>query len=154
MNKNRLILVFLVLGFTQLDCLSQNNKIQADSLTLIDAYFKKNINEGKLAGAITLIAENGKIQHLKAYGYKDIIDSVAMDTDLLIPIASMTKVITSIAILQLHEKGDLNIDDPIEKYIPDFKDIKVLEHPDSTAIQDLKTKLTIRDFLRHTSAMV
>ncbi len=154
MNKNRLILVFLVLGFTQLDCLSQNNKIQADSLTLIDSYFKKNINEGKLAGAITLIAENGKIQHLKAYGYKDIIDSVAMDTDLLIPIASMTKVITSIAILQLHEKGDLNIDDPIEKYIPDFKDIKVLEHPDSTAIQDLKTKLTIRDFLRHTSGMV
>jgi CubicO group peptidase (beta-lactamase class C family) len=154
MNKNRLILVFLVLGFTQLDCLSQNNKIQADSLTLIDSYFKKNINEGKLAGAITLIAENGKIQHLKAYGYKDIIDSVAMDTDLLIPIASMTKVITSIAILQLHEKGDLNIDDPIEKYIPDFKDIKVLEHPDSTAIHDLKTKLTIRDFLRHTSGMV
>jgi CubicO group peptidase (beta-lactamase class C family) len=66
----------------------------------------------------------------------------------------MTKVITSIAILQLHEKGDLNIDDPIEKYIPDFKDIKVLEHPDSTAIHDLKTKLTIRDFLRHTSGMV
>ncbi len=121
MFKNRLILVFLILGFAQLDCLSQKKKIQADSLTLIDSYFKNNIHEGKLAGAITLIAKNGNIQHLKAYGYKDIIDSVAMDTDILIPIASMTKVITTIAVLQLHETGDLNIDDPIDKYIPAFR---------------------------------
>ena len=154
MIKKRLIIVFLILGFTQLDCLSQKDKIQTDSLTLIDSYFNNNIKEGKLAGAITLISKNGKIQHLKAYGFKDIIDSVTMATDILIPIASMTKVITSIAVLQLHENGDLNIDDPIEKYIPEFKNIKVLAHPDSTTIEDLKTKPTIRDFLRHTSGMV
>lgn len=154
MIKNRLIIVFLILGFTQFDCLSQKDKIQKDSLTLIDSYFNNNIKEGKLAGAITLIAVNGKIQHLKAYGFKDIIDSVTMDTDILIPIASMTKVITSIAVLQLHENGDLNIDDPIEKYIAEFKNIAVLKHPDSATIEDLKSKLTIRDFLRHTSGMV
>lgn len=142
------------MGFSQLDCLSQIDKIHTDSLTLIDSYFINNIKEGKLAGAITLIAKDGKIQHLKAYGYKDISDSIAMDKDILIPIASMTKVITSIAVLQLHENGDLNIDDPIEKYISEFKNIKVLKHSDSTTIEDLKTKPTIRDFLRHTSGMV
>lgn len=154
MMKNRLIIIFLILGFNQLDCLSQNDKIQVDSLILIDSYFNNIIKEGKLAGAITLIAENGKIHHLKAYGYKDIKDSVKIGTDILIPIASMTKVITTIAVLQLHEKGDLNIDDPIEKYVPEFKDIKVLTHHDSTKVEDLKTTLTIRDFLRHTSGMV
>ncbi len=154
MVKNGLFLSFLILVFNQPDCLSQINKIHTDSLIRVDSYFENIINEGKLAGAITLIAENGKIQHLKAYGYRDIIDSVEMDTDVLIPIASMTKVITSIAVLQLHEKGDIDIDDPIDKYIPEFKDFEVLVHPDSSMTEDLKTQPTIRDFLKHTSGMV
>jgi len=154
MNKNRIVIVFLIIVNSQIDCLSQKTILNEDSLSQIDSYFDSIVNEGKIAGAITLIAKNGEVHHLKAYGYKDIVDSEVMDTGILIPIASMTKVITSIAVLQLHEKGKLDIDDKIEKYIPEFNQIKVLKYPDSSITEDLQTKLTIRDFLRHTSGMV
>jgi len=121
---------------------------------LIDSYFDSNIQDGKLGGVITLIAEKGKIKHFKAYGYSDIENSIKMEKDILIPIASLTKVITSIAILQLHEQGKIIIDDPIEKYITCFKDLKHYKQPDSSNAEDLPALPTIRDFLRHTSGMV
>ena len=154
MIRMKILIVVFLISFIHHNVISQESKYNTKSLNLIDSYFENIINKGKLAGAITLLANKEDVRHFKAYGYSDIEDSIVMSTDLLIPIASMTKVITSIAVLQLDEKGIINIDEPIEKYIPEFKKVKVLSGPDSSLIEDLKVKPTIRDFLRHTSGVV
>ena len=154
MTRIKHLTIILFLGFYMINCYSQDIKFNKDSLLKIDTYFNDQIDANKLAGAITLIAINGNTEQLKSYGQLDIADSIKMNKDVMIPIASMTKIITSIAILQLQESGQLNIDDPIDKYFPEFRNIKVLVNPDSSTTEELKHKPTIRDFLRHTAGMV
>ncbi len=154
MTRTKHLTIILFLGFCIINSYSQDIKFNKDSLLKINTYFNDQIDDGKLAGVITLIAVNSKIEQLKPYGYLDIGESTKMNKDVMIPIASMTKIITTIAILQLQETGQLNIDDPIEKYIPEFENIKVLVNPDSSTSEKLKHILTIRDLLRHTAGMV
>jgi CubicO group peptidase (beta-lactamase class C family) len=149
MIKIKKALVLLIFGVNLQVCISQD----IDFSTL-DNYFIENVDSCKIAGAITLIAKNDEILHLKSYGYSAIENGVPINTETLIPIASMTKVMTTIAILQLYEKGEFLLDDPIENYIPEFKKVRVLTRPDSSSSEALTIKPTIRDFLRHTSGIV
>lgn len=148
--KSITTLLVLIYAITNQSCSTHTTK----DFSSIDNYFNQHIDSGKIAGAITLIAKNNEILQLKSYGYIDVENSIPMRNEIMIPIASMTKIITSIALLQLHEKKALNIDDPIEQYLPAFKNIKVLVNPDTSLTEELRNKPTIRDFLRHTSGMV
>jgi CubicO group peptidase (beta-lactamase class C family) len=149
MIKVKTAIVLLIFGLNVQISISQD----IDFSTL-DNYFIENVDSVKIAGAITLIAKNDEILHLKSYGYSDIENDVSINTETIIPIASMTKIMTTIAILQLYEKGNFLLDDPIEKYIPEFKKVKVLTSPDAASSEALTIKPTIRDFLRHTSGIV
>lgn len=131
-----------------------SSEFDSDRLSKIDYFFNDKINTQKLGGAVTLISKDNKIQYLKSFGFLDVEKSLQMNYDVIIPIASMTKIITSIAVLILYEDGKFLLNDPIEKYLPELKNLKVLVYPDSMLTQKLKTKPTIRDFLRHTSGMV
>lgn len=149
-RMKRSILKFILPFVSIVGCSSSQNS----KLSSIDTFFIDKIDKGQLAGVVALVAKDGEIRHLKAYGYMDVENKTPMNTDVIIPVASMTKIITSIGILQLVEKGKLNLDDPIEKYIPEFRDMKVLITPESHQTEKLVSPPTIRDFLRHTSGMV
>ena len=148
-----LFVAVFIIGCSQVKR-THSSDFSDDRFSMVDSFFYDKVEEKQLAGAVTLIARGGKIQHLKSYGFLDIENKIPMNSRVVIPIASMTKVITTIAVLMLYEESRLLLDDPIEKYIPEFADIRVLISPDSVETELLHSKPTIRDLLRHTSGMV
>ena len=78
-----------------------------------------------ISGGVTLVARHGRIAHLEATGVTDIDTKKAMTKDAVFRIASMTKPVTGLAIMMMMEEGKLRITDPVSKYIPSFKDLKV-----------------------------
>jgi len=129
-------------------------KLSAKRLTRIDSFFNKAVADKTLAGAVTLIATDNEIRHFASYGHLDVENTIPMTNDVLVPIASMTKLFTAIAVMMLYEEGRFFLNDPIEKYIPEFSAIRVFTGTDNTTTEPAKTPPTIRDFLRHTSGMV
>ena len=122
--------------------------------TEFESFVNEEIEEGKLGGAITMVSKNNEIIHFKSYGYCDVENGVPMSSDIMIPIASMTKIITSIAVLQLVDQGVLDLDSPVERYVPEFSDLTVLKDTMGLLVEDVRNKPTIRDLMRHTSGMV
>lgn len=123
-------------------------KRQPASIDSINAAMQKFVDEGQIAGAVTLVANKGKIVHLGAVGHANIEADKEMRTFKLFSIASMTKPITATAVMILQDEGKLNVDDKVSKYIPEFKDVKLSDgKPPSREI-------TIRDCMTHTSGIV
>ncbi len=112
------------------------------------------IDNKKTGGIVVLIARKGKVVHHKAFGYADIESGTKLTTDCLFRLWSMTKPITSVALLTLFEQGKFKLTDPLELYIPAFKDVKVFEGFDDKGNMNLvapKRKITIQDVFRHTA---
>jgi len=121
----------------------------------IDRVMQQYVDEKKLAGMVTLIARHGKIVHFDKFGMADIRGKKPMQTDSLFRIYSMTKPITSTAVLMLFEEGRFRLTDPVHQYIPAFKDVKVLDSsPNSQRrLVEPQRLITIRDLLTHTSGL-
>ena len=85
------------------------------------------IDNKETGGIVILIARKGKVVHHKAFGLADIESRTKLTTDHLFRLWSMTKPITSVALLTLYEQGKFQLTDPLELYIPAFKDMKVFE---------------------------
>ena len=86
---------------------------------------KRHIAAGEISGGVTLVARHGRIAHFEATGVTDIDSKKPMTKDAVFRIASMTKPVTGVAIMMMMEEGKLRITDPVSKYIPSFKDLKV-----------------------------
>ncbi|HJQ25782.1 MAG TPA: serine hydrolase domain-containing protein [Blastocatellia bacterium] len=128
--------------------------MSAERLARIRTVIQQAVDQGKIAGAVTLILRNGKVAHLDAVGQMD--EGKPMRTDALFRICSMSKAVTSVAVMMLYEEGRLLLDDPISKYIPEFKDVQVAVPSSETQTFNLvpATKsLTIRQLLTHTSGI-
>ena len=120
----------------------------------IDSTINAEIAQQNIAGGVALIAKNGKIVHHQAYGYSNLDASVKMQENAIFRIASQTKAIISVAVLQLVEQGKIRLEDPIEMYFPAFADQKVyLKQADSLVLVDRKRSITIRDLLTHQSGI-
>ena len=131
--------------------------ISSERLNRIDKYFNKSISENIIPGAVTLIIKDGKIVYNKAFGNENVLEEVKFQNDNIFRIASMTKAITSLAVMMLWEEGNFSLDDPIEKFIPEFKNHRILKKfnkKDSTysSIKANK-KITIRHLLTHSSGL-
>jgi CubicO group peptidase (beta-lactamase class C family) len=113
------------------------------------------VKSGKRAGAITLIARNGKIVDWRAYGYRDLEGQLPMAKDTIMRIWSMTKVITSVAAMMLVEEGKLTLNDPVHKFIPEFKRLKVVTGgtADEPILSDVTKPMTVRHLLTHTGGL-
>ena len=155
-----LIIIFLVSGCSQNTStfdLPENQGVSSERLDRIDSYLNKAIEKNQIPGAVALIRRNNKIIYNKAFGYSDVENKIMYSTDDIFRIASMTKAVTSLAVLMLWEEGEFNLDDPIEKYIPEFKDLKVLtdfNETDSTYLsKPAENKISIRHLLTHTSGI-
>jgi CubicO group peptidase (beta-lactamase class C family) len=102
----------------------------AERLLRLDAAMKSLVDTKKLAGLVTVLARHGKIVEEKTYGYADVADQKPMQKDTIVRIFSMTKPITGIAMMMLYEEGKWKPSDPIARYIPEFRDLKVFSGVD------------------------
>ena len=125
-------------------------------LAAIDASIQKEISAGSLAGAVTLAARHGKICHVHAMGMKDIERGEPSRIDGLYRIFSMTKPVTAVAMMILWDEGRWQPDDPIEKYLPEFKGPKVIAGLDDKGAPRLVPAdhpPTLRELMTHTSGL-
>ncbi len=131
--------------------------MSAERLDRIDHMLKNAIDMGQIPGVVALIARNGKIIFHNAYGMADNTTGTEMQKDAIFRIASQTKAITSTAVMILWEEGKFRLDDPISKYIPDFKEAQILDsfnEKDSTfTSKPAEKQITIRHLITHTSGL-
>ena len=127
-----------------------------ERLDRIPVLMNSYINEGKMPGMVTMIIRHGKVVYNEAFGMMDVEAGKKMTTDAMFRIASMSKAITSTAVMMLYEQGYFLLEDPVSKYIPEFKNPKVIVRipgTDSTRLVPAKSEITIRELLNHTSGI-
>ena len=130
--------------------------LSSERLQRIDAHWRSQyLDSGKIAGAVTLVARHGKVAHFSALGLADRERGTKMAEDTLFRIYSMTKPITSIAMMMLVEEARCSLTDPVERYIPEWKDLRVFRHGSWPAfVTDAAHRpMTIRDLLTHMSGL-
>jgi CubicO group peptidase (beta-lactamase class C family) len=113
------------------------------------------VDNHQLAGAVTLVADKDKVLSLEAIGYADASASRSMLIDAIFWIASMSKPITASALMMLVDEGKVKLDDPVEKYLPEFKDLKVAAEKgqDPKQLRQPTHPITVREILSHTSGL-
>jgi len=129
--------------------------LSSERLERIGAAVQRSIDDKHIAGAVTLVARRGHVAWLKAQGMMDREAAKPMPTDALFRICSMSKAITSLAAMMLYEDGRFLLDDPVSKYIPEFKNPKVLVKPPSGEPYTIPAtrEINIRNLLTHTSGL-
>ncbi|MHB8086113.1 MAG: serine hydrolase domain-containing protein, partial [Dehalococcoidia bacterium] len=133
--------------------------LSSAKLDEIGATLTADIADGKINGAVLLVARNGKTAYLKSFGTRDADNKLPMQTDSIFRIFSMTKSLTAVSVAMLMEEGKLALTDPVSKYIPAFKDMKVAQITQDKAGNDVVTlvtadrEITIKDLATHTSGL-
>jgi CubicO group peptidase (beta-lactamase class C family) len=125
--------------------------LSSERLERIHQLFDQKIMDGKLVGAITLVARRGKLVHLVARGQADAEANKPLKSDAIFRIYSMTKPITSVAAMKLYEEGKFQLDDPLSMYLPEFKDVQV--YGENGALEKPKRPISIRDLMSHTAGL-
>ena len=122
---------------------------------LITANLSKIVNEGSLAGAATLVWQDGKVIQSAGVGWRDKESRLPVERNTLFRIASMTKPITSTAALMLFDEGRFELDDPITRWAPEFSQMRVLRSPTSALDQTVPAErlITFEDLLTHRSGL-
>jgi CubicO group peptidase (beta-lactamase class C family) len=114
------------------------------------------VDTHQVGGIVTLVARDGKLVDVGAFGFRDVDAKSAMKTDTIFRIASMSKPITSVAVMMLYEDGKLALTDPVSKFIPSFREVKVLTRGEAGAAPvsvPPRRPITIRDLLTHRSGL-
>jgi len=164
-GKSRII-ISLLLGFLVLHvCVAwaqdlptgkpESLGLSSERLERIGTVVQHDIDDRRIAGAVTLVIRHGHIAWFKSQGMMDREAGKPMRPDAMFRICSMTKPITSLAVMMLYEEGRFLLDDPVSNYLPEFKNPKVLVKPatgESYSIPATR-EITIRDLLRHTSGL-
>jgi len=129
--------------------------LSSERLERISSAVQREIDNKRIAGAVTLVARRGHVAWFKAQGMADREAGKPMRPDSMFRICSMTKPIASLAVMMLYEEGRFMLEDPVSKYLPEFKNPKVLVKPASGAQYTIPAtrEITIRDLLRHTSGI-
>ena len=125
----------------------------AERLERVHARLQQFVDEGQVAGAVSLVARNGKVVDVCTVGMRDRERRLAMTRDTIVRVYSMTKIVTSVAVLMLIEEGRLRLDDPIADFLPALKSPQVFTGGTAEAPQyaPLARPITIRHLLTHTS---
>ncbi len=127
-----------------------------ERLKTYENYLNKSIKDGEIPGAVSLIVRNGQVVHHKAFGVSNIKDKTPMSTESLFYIQSMTKPIITVAFMMLYEEGYFLLTDPVSKYIPAFKDLKVAKNVNAGKDGEtvpMKKEVTIANLLSHTAGL-
>lgn len=168
--KNTFILLSFLLcfeGFSQTKSLKnspplsegtpENVGMSSERIARMDNIFQNSVNNKEVPGVAAIVIRNGKIIYHKSFGMADNQTNRALKKDDIFRIASMSKAITSTAVMMLWEEGKFQLDDPISKYIPEFKNptlVKSFTFRDSSyTTEPAKNEITIRHLLSHTSGL-
>jgi CubicO group peptidase (beta-lactamase class C family) len=135
-----------------------NTGLSEERLKRVSAGMQRYIDQGQVAGTVSLISRRGQIAFLDAQGHMDREAKTPMRTDSIFRLASMTKPIASVALMMLFEEGRFLLNDPVSKYLPEFKDMKVLvvNTPGTatpTRLVPAEQEITIRHLLSHTAGL-
>jgi CubicO group peptidase (beta-lactamase class C family) len=144
--------ISLVLCLSFIHSISAQEKLPTVSLT---AKVQPFVENHSLAGAVMLVANKDKTLALEAIGFADIAAQRPMTTDSIFWIASMTKPITGAAIMLLVDEGKVSLDDPVEKFLPEFKGLWVIfeQNEEKLVLQRPQRLITVRDIMNHTSGL-
>ena len=178
--KKTVISLMLIIGFLASNAQSQysvagKQRLDEGKLNKIHEHIVANIKSGSIPGAVVLVAQNGKILHYEVAGSSDIESGKALTKDNVFRMASMSKPITGVAILMLIDQGKISLNDPLSKYIPQFKNMRVAIANKNTKEQNYKPdpnapagavssegryttvpanrEITIKDLLTHSSGI-
>jgi CubicO group peptidase (beta-lactamase class C family) len=139
----------------------EDSGFSAERLGRMTKWFQGDVEKGAIPGAVVLVARDGKLVYLQAIGYRDREKHIAMKPDAIFRIASMTKPITTVAVMMLAEEGKIDLLAPVSQYLPEFKDVKVgVEKTESSGgkpvltLEEPRRPMTVQDLLRHTSGLV
>ena len=122
--------------------------MSSERLNRLTETFQRDVDAGEIPGAVVLVARNGKIAYEKAFGYQSREGNVPMKSDAIFRIASMSKPITSVAVMMLVEEGKIDLSAPVSQYLPEFNDLRV-----GAERVPVKRPMTVQDLLRHTSGL-
>ncbi len=122
--------------------------MSSERLNRLTDTFQQGVDAGEVPGAVVLVARDGKIVYEKAIGYQNREGNVSMKSDAIFRIASMSKPITTVAIMILVEEGKIDLLAPVSQYLPEFSDLKV-----GAERAPVKRPMTVQDLLRHTSGL-
>ncbi|QXQ07991.1 beta-lactamase family protein [Sphingosinicellaceae bacterium] len=126
-------------------------------LAAIDDFLdQKYVQTGRLPGVLTMVARRGEVAHLGVRGMADVERGVALAEDTLFRIYSMTKPLTSVALMMLVEEGKIALDDPVHRYIPEWKNLGVFAagtHRTGFQTTPVKRPMLVVDLLRHTAGL-
>lgn len=155
-----LVCLALIQAFSQnilLPAKPEEAGFSSERLARIDQTINEHLNAGHIPGAVVFIARNGKTIYHKSFGYSDVDNKTALKKDDIFRMASQSKAITSLAIMMLWEENKLQLDDPVSKFIPEFRNPRVMTRfniADSTySSEPAKGEVTIRQLLTHTSGI-
>ena len=178
--RKTIISLVLIIGFFVSNgqnqySVAQKQSLDEGKLNKIHEHILANIKSGSIPGAVVLVAQNGKLMHYEATGSSDIESGKSLTKDAVFRMASMSKPITGVAVLMLIDQGKISLSDPLSKYIPQFKNMKVAVVNKSTKEQDYKPdpnapagavstanrystvpanrEITIKDLLTHSSGI-
>lgn len=127
--------------------------VSSEKVEELSKFMQSLVDDGKIAGGVTMMARHSKVIHLKAVGMADREAGTPMQTDSIFRIASMTKPVTSVAVMMLWEDGKLGLDDPVSKYVPEFEKPRVLVSVKPLETRPANREITIRHLLTHTSGL-
>jgi CubicO group peptidase (beta-lactamase class C family) len=126
--------------------------LDPDRLKKASALLTQFVVDQKIAGAVGAVARKGKVAYLEAIGFQNLDSRVPMTERSLFRIYSMTKAVTAISAMILHEQGKFDLRDPVSKYLPEFKAVRVLVEP-SGQRRSPEREITVADLLLHTSGL-
>jgi CubicO group peptidase (beta-lactamase class C family) len=158
MLKSFLFVILAVTAVAQPLPLSSPERegLSAERLKRMHSALDELTKQGKRSGAISMVVRNGKIADWQTFGFRDIEGKLPMEKDTICRIYSMSKPITSVAVLMLLEEGKLNLNDRLDKFAPEFAEMRVFEGgtAEEPKLAAPKRPITIKHLLTHTSGMV
>ena len=133
----------------------QSQGFSTEGLKRIDTFFKREIANNQMPGAVLAVAKNGKLVIYEAYGYRNKATNTPMTKDTIFELASMTKIMTAVSALTFYEQGNLTLKSPVSLWFPQFKDMKVGQvGADGTiTTAPAKQQITVQDLMRHTNGL-
>jgi CubicO group peptidase (beta-lactamase class C family) len=126
--------------------------LSADKLDKVSSLVQAAVDKSQTAGAVVLVVRRGKVAYLESFGKADVEAGKAMPPDAIVRIRSMTKPITTAAALVLYDEGKFKLDDPVSRYLPEFKGLRVYAGTGGGTVE-ARREVTVRDLMRHTSGL-
>ena len=128
----------------------ESQGFSSEKLILLNQAMHSYVDNNELSAIQTAIVKNGKLIHFNSYGSSDISENNALKSDDIFRIASMTKPIVSLALMKLYEEGKFKLNDPVYKYIPEFKNLTVKKRKKTKPV---KNHVKVIDLLRHSAGL-